>query len=106
MLISRKQHNIIHPTLYFNNIPIKEVSSLKHLGLVFNKACHWDEHIDLITSKATRNLNILRNLKFDLDRKTLQTMYFSFIRPTLEYGDIIFDNCPLYSSEKLEKNQH
>ena len=103
LLISRKQHNIIHPTLYFNNTPIKEVSSHKHLGLVFNKACHWDEHIDLITSKATRNLNILRNLKFDLDRKTLQTMYFSFIRPTLEYGDIIFDNCPLYSSEKLEK---
>ena len=66
LLISRKQQNIIHPTLYFNNTPIKEVSHHKHLGLVFNNTCHWDEHIDLITSKATKNLNVLRNLKFDL----------------------------------------
>ncbi|KAK3099965.1 hypothetical protein FSP39_012658 [Pinctada imbricata] len=29
-------------------------------------------------------------------------MYFSFIRPILEYGDIIFDNCPNYCCEKLE----
>ena len=28
---------------------------------------------------------------------------FSFICPTLEYGDIIWNNCPLYYKDKVEK---
>ena len=30
-------------------------------------------------------------------------MYFLFIRLFMEYGDIIFDNCPEYYKDKLEK---
>jgi hypothetical protein len=37
----------------------------------------------------------MRKLKFTLDRQSLQTIYISFIRPILEYGDIGFDNCTL-----------
>ena len=104
LLISRKQSaHIIHPTLYFDQIPVAEVNSHKHLGLIFNNSCHWGEHIDYIVEKASAKLNVLRCLKFDLDRKTLQCMYFSFIRPIMEYGDVIFDNSPQYSKDKLEK---
>ena len=35
----------------------------------------------------------MRKLKFDLDQKSLETIYISFIRPILEYVDIIWDNC-------------
>ena len=104
LLISRKQNNpVIHPSLYFDRIPVVEVTSHKHLGLVFNNRCHWGEHIDYVVSKASTKLNVLRSLKFDLDRKTLQCMYLSFIRPVMEYGDIIFDNSPDYCKDKLEK---
>ena len=103
LLISRKQNQNIHPPLLFDNVPVKEVNSHKHLGLTFNNSCHWGEHIDNILANAYKKLTILRSLKFDLDRNTLQTMYFSFIRPSLEYGDVIFDNCPLYCKDKLEK---
>ena len=103
LLISRKTNQTYHPPLYFDGIPIQEVTNHKHLGLIFNNTCHWGQHIDYIIDKAYKKLNILRSLKFDLDRLTLQIMYFSFIRPVLEYGDIIFDNCPSYFSEKLEK---
>ena len=103
LLISRKANQTYHPPLYFDGIPIQEVTNHKHLGLIFNNTCHWGQHIDYIVDKAYKKLNILRSLKFDLDRLTLQIMYFSFIRPVLEYGDIIFDNCPSYYSEKLEK---
>ena len=103
LLISRKANQTFHPPLYFDGIPIQEVTNHKHLGLIFNNTCHWGQHIDYIVDKACKKLNILRSLKFDLDRLTLQIMYFSFIRPVLEYGDIIFDNCPSYYSEKLEK---
>jgi hypothetical protein len=33
---------------------------------------------------------MLRSLKFKLDKKSLEIIYLSFIRPKLEYGDVIF----------------
>ena len=42
---------------------------------------------------------------FKLDRKTLESIYFSFIRPTLEYADIVWDNCYTIEKYKLEQIQ-
>ena len=48
----------------------------------------------------------MRKLKFQLDRKSLQTIYFSFIRPLLEYAGVIWDNCFQYEANELEKIQN
>ena len=48
----------------------------------------------------------MRNLKFRLDRKALETFYLVFIRPILEYGDVIWDNCTQYEKNELDKIQH
>lgn len=48
----------------------------------------------------------MRKLKFQLDRRSLQTIYFSFIRPLLEYADVIWDNCTQYEVNDLEKIQY
>ena len=47
----------------------------------------------------------MRNLKFLLDRKSLQTIYFVFIRTLLEYADVVWDNCTQYEVDDLEKIQ-
>ena len=44
-------------------------------------------------------------LKYDIDRKSLHQFYISFIRPTLEYGNIIWDNCTKQQSDLLESIQ-
>ena len=48
----------------------------------------------------------MREFKFKLDRKSLQTMYFSFIRPLLEYADVIWDNCTKYEVNEFDKIQN
>jgi hypothetical protein len=53
----------------------------------------------LTISKASSRLNIIRKLKFKVDRKSLEHMYFSYVRPILEYADVIWDNCPNYLKE-------
>ena len=40
-----------------------------------------------------------------LDRKSLQTMYFTFISPVLEYADVVWDNCTQQQMNDLEKIQ-
>ena len=48
----------------------------------------------------------MRKLKFVLDRKSLQTIYISFIRPVLEYADVVWNNCTQYEANELEKIQN
>ena len=47
----------------------------------------------------------MRKLKFQLDRKSLEITNTSFIRPILEYGNEIWDNCKQYENDSLEKIQ-
>ena len=47
----------------------------------------------------------MRRFKFVLDRKSLETIYISLIRPILEYGNEIWENCQQYEKDNLEKFQ-
>lgn len=44
-------------------------------------------------------------VKYILDRNNLQKLNFSFIRPVLEYADVMWDNIPEYLSLKIEHIQ-
>ena len=88
-----------------NNEPIKEVSYHKHLGIFLSSDGTWHEHINSITSKAWSRVNLMRKLKFLLDRSSLEFIYISFIRPLLEFADVVWDNCTLYEVNALEKIQ-
>ena len=48
----------------------------------------------------------MRKLNFKLDRKSLEIIYTAFIRPLLEYGDVIWDNCAEYEKADLDKIQN
>ena len=105
LVISRKTLQPRHPPLYMNNVQIKQVDSHKHIGVTLNNNCSWGDHINDITCKAWKRVNLLRTLKFQLDRRTLQTMYTSFIRANLEYADTVWDNCTQTEITEIEKIQ-
>jgi hypothetical protein len=105
MTISRKIDKPDHPPLYMDNNDISTVSEHKHLGLVISDNGSWEKHIDMITDKANKRINILRKFKFILDRKTLEKIYFTFVGPLLEYADVIWDNMSMSLNEKIENVQ-
>ena len=82
-----------------------EVQTHKHLGVIISDKCDWQAHLEYIQAKAWSRVHLLRSLKVVLDRKSLQTMYFSFIRPILEYADVVWDNCTQQQMNDLEKIQ-
>ena len=104
-LVSRKVNRLIHPNVYMQNVQIEEVECHKHLGVCLSNDCSWHQHITYIKEKAWCRINIMRKLKFQLDRKSLETVYIAFIRPLLEYADVIWDNCSQYEKDDLEKIQ-
>ena len=44
----------------------------------------------------------MSHLKYKLDRVTLETIYKSYIRPVLEYGAVVWDNCTEGQSDQIE----
>ena len=96
LLISRKINRPQHPPLFMQDVQIKEVDYHKHLGFNFSNDGSWHQHIRYITEKAWFRINIMRKLKFQLDRKSLETIYLAFVRPLLEYADVTWDICSQY----------
>jgi len=47
----------------------------------------------------------MRTFKFTLDRKSLLLIYTTFIRPILEYADVVWDNITTQDEIELEKIQ-
>ena len=101
MLFTRKQ-DVNIPTLFLNDNALENTLVHKHLGLNLNSKGVWKDHVNEIYSKACSRLNILRMLKHSLDRNFLEKLYFGFIRPILEYGNIIQDNCTNQESDLIE----
>ena len=89
-LIITNKRNRPHPPLYLNDQLIKTVTSHKHLGLIISKDLSWKLHVQEIAKKANKCLGILRPLRSKIDRKSLEIMYKSFVRPVMEYGDVIW----------------
>ena len=102
LLLSTKLVPFLHPQLFMNNTLISESTSYKHLGSTFSSTCSWTEHISRITESAWVRLNLIRALKYQINRKALEKIYFAFIRPLLEYNDAVWDNCSVEYKTKLE----
>ena len=91
VIFSRKIKKPNHPELIFNNIPVNQTPYQKHLGMFLDSKLNFSEHLKYITNKVNKSIGLLRKLQLILPRRSLVTIYKSFIRPHLDYGDIIFD---------------
>ena len=89
----------------FDGQPLKIVESHKHLGVTLTSTLSWSEHINSVVQSSSRSIDVMKKLKHTLDRKTLETIYMSFVRPKLEYASIIWHDCTQDESELLESIQ-
>ena len=88
-----------------DNQVIKEVDSHKHFCVFLSNDCTWQKHIDYVKERVWGRMNVMRRLKFCIDRKSLETIYLTFIRPILEYADVVWDKCTNYKKQEFDKIQ-
>ena len=105
LLVSQKNNRNMHPPLIINAVYINKVQHHKHLGVILSNDSTWHEHINYITSKAWQNIYVMRKLKFLLDKDSLNKIYILFVRPTLEYANIVWDNCTQYEINAFKRIQ-
>ena len=98
LLISLKQDPVLHPQLLMNDTVISESTSHKHLGITFSNTCSWTK----VTESAWLKLDLLRALKFIINRIALEKIYIGILHPLLEYSDSVWDNCSTECKNQLE----
>ena len=107
VLFSKKKSPESHPTISLNNIPVQKLSYQKHLGLILDEKLNFKQHIDSAISKINKGIPVIKKLRYNLPRKSLIMIYKAFLRPLIDYGDIIYDQPQNeYFCEKLESVQY
>ena len=71
-----------------------QVVEHKHLGLVLDSKLSFSTHIKSSISKARKGIGMLRFLSSYLPRNTLNDLYKLYVRPHLDYGDVIYHDPP------------
>ena len=103
---NKSNHNrTVYPPLYFNGHRIDKVDQHTHLGLTLSENMTWTNHITRITNKTWPKVDSLKRIRHKVPKHTLIHLYKIMIRPTLEYGAVIYNNCSNADSIVLESVQ-
>ena len=104
---SHKWDKVVYPPLKFNKNDVQSANSQKHLELYLDSKLDLNEHVNNKINKCNKSIAIMKKLSLTLSRNSLLTIYKTFVRPILDYADIIYDK-PLTESfkDKLEMVQY
>ena len=91
VIFCHKTKPVNHPPLYFNESIVVSLPIQKHLGLVLDKKLTFEHHLNEKISKANKGISLIKRLHKYLPRKSLLCIYKSFVRPHLDYADVIYD---------------
>ena len=89
MLVSLRRNIQDHPPLYFGNSELTTADSHRHLGITISNDLKWDKHIPNIIKKSGTEVDVLSRLLYKSDRQSLERLCTAFVRPSLEYGDVL-----------------
>ena len=76
-----------------DGVQIEVVPQFKFLGLLFDSKLSFIPHVNYLSSKCQKALNLLRvvsSMDWGADRKVLLRLYRSLVRSKLDYGCIVY----------------
>ena len=110
VIFSAKRIKPHHPNLFLGDTEVERKSEHKHLGLILDSKLNFQSHIREAIMKARRGIGIIRYLSRYVSRDILDQVYKLYVRPHMDYGDIIYHrfdpNMSLDLTRKLEQTQY
>lgn len=89
--------------------PLQEVSNVRYLGMELDRSLKWTKHINALTEKILKFLNIFKVLAgtgWGVHPKYLRRIYIASIRSRLDFGSILYNNASKSNLLKLDKAQN
>ena len=92
-------------TYHINDVPIKEVNSVKYLGVVIDSKLTWKEHVKQILSKANMALAFLRQNLKACSCRIKEHCFKTSVLPIIEYATIVWAPHTAQDVNKIEMLQ-
>ena len=91
VLFSRKINSDDHLKLNLNGNQVQQCSSQEHLGMFLGNKLDFNKHLDEKINKYNKIIGMMKKLSLLVSRQSSITIYKSFVRPNLDYVDIIYE---------------
>ena len=92
--------------LSIDNIPIKQVSTTKSLGILIDNNMTWHSHIDKLSKKIASGIGAIKRIRPSVSPEILHYIYNALVQPRFDYCSIVWGNCGKTLSERLQKLQN
>ena len=99
VLFSVKRSKIEHPNLSLGSDDVNRTDEHEHLGLILDSQITFKSHIRQPISKARRGIGMIKYLSKYISRDVLDQIYKLYVRPHLDYGDLIYHR---HDPEKIQ----
>ena len=91
---------------YLGEIKLDRVDVEKDSGILVSHNLRWNNHVDPISSKAQKMLNVLyRTCKDINDIRTKKLLYIAWVRSRLEYASVVWSPHTKRNINNLEQVQ-
>ena len=90
VIFSQKRIKPTHPPLYFNENQAVIKKEQKHFGFIFDSGLTFYSHLREKIISARRGIGVIRFLSKYVSRDVPNQMHKLYVRPHLDYGDIIY----------------
>ena len=98
--------SFIDKDYYLGGTKLDHIEVEKDLGVLVSQNLSWIDHVDLISSKAQRMLNLLYRTCRDItDISTKKLLYISWVRSRLEYARVVWSSNTKRNINNLEQVQ-
>ena len=89
-----------------NSIKVKQVTSVRYLGIHIDGNLNWKEHVQYVSTKIKRSMGMLSKIRNYVTPNVIRQLYYSLIYPYLTYRIVIWGNTyksTLYPTVTLQK---
>ena len=90
VVFSCKREKSVHPILKLGDETISTKSEHKHIGVILDSKLNFKSHVREAILKARRGIGLLKFLSKCVSREVLDQIYKLYVRPHLDYGDVIY----------------
>ncbi|XP_054713688.1 uncharacterized protein LOC129223145 [Uloborus diversus] len=105
-------HQPFYPQIFYKGCQIPLTENFKYLGVSFDRKLTWGSHVEDITRRAIKRVNLLKILagsKWGWSRDTLNFTYKTYILPILTYcceplisgSEQVLQHCETFQNQAL-----
>ena len=81
------------PSLTINDVPVKQVSHTKSLGVHIDENLTWNVHIEKLCKKVASGIGALKRIRPLVPPSTMQLIYNCLVQPYFDCCCVVWDSC-------------